>query len=112
MKTNIPRWFRVYLRIYGILHIIIAVPWGLMFPFPIGGLLMLASGISALIARRWGAFPITILAFSVTYDIRPFVAISVADGVYHFAAAFTLLFAAQWFTAIMYWRFFFRRKMG
>jgi hypothetical protein len=83
-----------------------------MFPFLIGGLLMLVSAISALFAKRWGAFPITIFALGVTFDIRPLVGISLADGMYYFAAAFILFFAAQWFTAIMYWRFFFRRKMG
>ena len=111
MKVDIPRWFRLYLRIYGILHIPLAVPSG--FISPIGGLLMLVSGISALIAKRWGAFPITILVLSVTpFYILKMIPIALVDEVYFYVAGLSLLLAVEWFTAIMYWRFFFRHKIG
>jgi hypothetical protein len=117
MKTNIPRWFRVYLWIYGILHIILAVPWGII--SPTGGLiiliplLMLISGISALIGKRWGAFPVTILALLVTaFYILIAIPFGLPYEAYFYVAGFSLLLAIEWFTAVMYWRFFFRHKIG
>ena len=107
----VPRWFYLYLRIYGVFHIVLGLillafsNLNLLLP-----LFMIIAGVSALIRKRWGVFPITVMALLVTaFYMTIVIPFGFGEKAYAFALEFTFLLAAELFTAVLYWRFIFHR---
>ncbi len=112
--SDYPKWLIVYIYVYGVLNILIAIPWlftvsmGLIILLP---LLMLLSGISILFKKRWSIIPISIflLLMSVFFVliVLPF---GFGEGAYGKSAIFTLILIVQWFTLVVFWKHFVRRR--
>jgi signal peptidase I len=117
-KKTSSSWIPIFLRIYGVLHLIAGfyLLWGsfqrgfLEFLLLIASILMLIAGFASLFVYPWGAFPITALALAITFFITTVVPIILHPP--HISEEYLniiqivsiLVMAIEWFTTVIYWR--------
>ncbi len=109
-----PRWFRIYMILYAIFNLFMAISVLLVTPFNLElsiPLAMLTAGIAILFRKWWGIIPIALLAlyFSGLYmlDVLPE---CLRHGSFRAIAYYLSVLAVQWFTLLMFWKHMVRRR--